>query len=187
MHQLFARQPTKSVTATRLPARVFVARYIAGVICFILAFSFIAYFSGTERSLDKNLLWGHSFVPEILQKRSANSQFSFEDRFVLAVLDMQPNFSYPDSNAALPSSLVKTDEEIIVIGRTDVSTRTSYVLADATGSFNQSCRMQSGGRVTGLAHNSDYALLAYSAPPSGRSGIGTCAGNEIFFLPWRDS
>lgn len=187
MLQFLAHHSIESDAPPRLPARVFIARYVAGVVCFILAFSLIAYFSGTDRSLDKDLSWGHSFVPEVLQQRGANNQFSFAELFVVAVLDMQPEFSYPDSENVQPSALVTSDEEIIVIGRFDYPDSSSYILADATGSFNQTCRMESGGRVTGLAHNSNTALLAYSAPQSGRSGIGTCAGNEMFFLPWHHS
>lgn len=175
---------TYTPVENRLSNRSFIARYIIAALLYIVFFSGIAYLSGGIRSFGGEISWGRTFIPDSLIKDVSLGHMSNEERFLAAVMSMDANFPYLGDSRTKPIATVPVDQEIIVIGRYGFADKSSYVLATMTGSFNQTCTIQANGIITGIAHSNDTALSSYSPPPGGKTGIGTCNGNEIFFMPW---
>lgn len=168
-----------------LPAKEFFLRYTIAAVGFIVLFGLLAFFSSISQAFSASIKWKSSFLPELPELQGSFGNSSNETRFSLLALGMSPDFPYVGSNSQEPTAIVPSDISIVVIGRFDAPDKASYLLADGTGSFNQTCVIQAGGEVTGIAHNSSAVLLSYSPPKSGKTGIGTCNGNEMFFMPWQ--
>lgn len=185
MQQVYEQNLTLNTSyQSRLSARSFFTRYAIAALLYVTFFSGIAYFSNGIRSLSDDLSWKESFVPSFLTKSGSFEHLTLDESFSVAVLDMDSDFPYPGDQRKQPQASVDIDKEIVVIGRYGYQDKTSYVLADMTGSFSQTCMVQTGGVVTGIAHDDSNVLLSYTPPPGGRTGIGSCNGNEIFFMPW---
>lgn len=168
----------------RLSARQFFLRYILAAITFIAFFGMLAYVSSMNQAFNDDIKWKSSFFPNLPEFNDSLKNSSSETSFLVFSLGMSPEFPYLGRYRNLPTADVKSDLNVVVVGRFDYSDKKTYVLAAGTGTFNQTCVIQAGGAVTGIAHDSSAVLLSYSPPKSGKTGIGTCSGNEMFFMPW---
>lgn len=168
-----------------LSAKEFFLRYTVAAVGFIVLFGLLAFVSSINQAFSASIKWKPSFLPELPELHGSFVNLSNETRFTILALGMNPEFPYVGSNRQEPTAIVPSDISVVVIGRFDAPDKASYVLADGTGSFNQTCVIQAGGEVTGIAHDNSVVLLSYSTPKDGKTGIGSCSGNEMFFMPWQ--
>lgn len=185
MQSLSPRDVSNRLEWRSLSAGSFVVRYTIFVVCIIAFLSGIAFLSNMNQKFADDISWGRTAVPELPASFGKFTNMSHDSRFLLAVLGMKAEFPYLGSSRLRPTATVPKDQDVVIVGRFGSKEDSSYaILATATGIFNQKCVIQAGGMLTGMAHDHDKALVVYQPPAGGKTGFGTCHGNEIFFMPW---